>query len=225
MSPSHRSLPWESSSSFRRLPRANCRSAWLMNSVFVRPSAYVIAEDRASSSMLSVVRMICILVHTIQRNLSASCRGRIAGIANAARRAVSPFLATCLMLALTAERPVEVESRADEGQVGEGLREVAKRFSAMSRFFGIKTEMVGVPQHLFKDEPGLIKPRGIGSPGPGQRLDEPKRAEIESPFIAVEAVRGFRGVVAVHEAVGDQPPLGRRAVNGIEGLQHARVAR
>src|SRR5215213_107557 len=51
------------------------------------------------------------------------------------------------------ERPVEVEGGADEGQVGEGLREVAQGLAAGTDLLGVEPEVVGVAEHLLEDEP------------------------------------------------------------------------
>src|SRR5215210_2631330 len=49
------------------------------------------------------------------------------------------------------ERPVEVEGGAYEGQVGEGLREVTEGLARGPDFLRVKSQMVGVTEHLLED--------------------------------------------------------------------------
>src|SRR6266851_8466990 len=77
-------------------------------------------------------------------------------------------------LASAVQRTVEVDSRADQRQVGEGLREVSQRLSRRANLLGVEPEMVGVGEHLFEDHPSLPD-----SAGPGERLDIPERAQVE----------------------------------------------
>src|SRR5215208_190319 len=72
---------------------------------------------------------------------------------------------------------------------------------------------------MLEDEAGFFKP-----PGPRKRLDEPERAEAEGPLFARQAVGGLLHVVAVDEAVRDEPSVLRRAVDGVERLEHPGIA-
>ena len=72
-----------------------------------------------------------------------------------------------------AKRPVEVEGSADETQVRERLGEIAEGLTAPPCFFGVQPKMVGVTEHLLKDQTGLVQRATIDSTGPRERLDQP----------------------------------------------------
>src|SRR5215208_4878713 len=88
-----------------------------------------------------------------------------------------------MRLAALSERTVEVEGGADEGQVGEGLGEVAQRLAAGSDFLGVEPEVVRVAQHLLEDQPGFFEPASSR-----QGLDEPERAQAERAFLSHKAI-------------------------------------
>src|SRR5580658_1928719 len=49
------------------------------------------------------------------------------------------------------QRTVEVDRRADQGQVRERLREVSQRLPRRADLLGVEPEVVGVGQHLLED--------------------------------------------------------------------------
>src|SRR5215210_2770297 len=125
------------------------------------------------------------------RGPKGGCNGFTKGIAPDPQDSQrTPCLATCT------ERPVEVEGGADQGQVGEGLGEVAQRLAAGTDLLGVEPYVVGVAQHLLKDEPGLVEQACAR-----ERFDEPESAQAERPLVPFKAVRRLLDVVAVHEAV------------------------
>src|SRR5215204_3610071 len=113
---------------------------------------------------------------------------------------------------------IEVEGGADKGQVREGLREVAQGLTARPDLLRIKPQVVGVGEHLLEDEPGLLDPSCTG-----EGFDKPERAQAEGALFSHKAVGRLFDVVAVHEAVGDQPALPGRTVGRIQRAQHPRV--
>src|SRR5829696_2737647 len=121
-------------------------------------------------------------------------------------------------LAAPSESAVEVEGSADEGQMGEGLREVSQRLAAGSDLLGVETEVVGVAQHLLEDKPSFFQPSCAG-----ERLHEPECAQAERAFLPHEAVRRHPDVVAEDEAVGDKPIVFRRAIDGVKRAEHPRT--
>jgi hypothetical protein len=48
------------------------------------------------------------------------------------------------------ERAIQIECRADQRQVGEGLWEIAQRFALGTGLFGIESKMIGIPQHALE---------------------------------------------------------------------------
>ena len=104
--------------------------------------------------------------------------------------------------------------------MGKGLREVAQGLAGVPDLLGVEAEVVGVAEHLLEHQA-----RFVHTPGARQRLDEPERAQAERAFFAREAVGGLLDVVAVHEAVGDEPAVARGPVGGVEGAEHPGVVR
>ena len=103
------------------------------------------------------------------------------------------------------------------------LRKVPQPFPAGPRLLRIKPQVVGVAQHLLKHQPRLIQPARVAPPGARQRLHQPEGAHIESAFMPGQPIVKLAGVVAVHQAVRNQPPLLRATVDGVNGAQHPRV--
>ena len=91
----------------------------------------------------------------------------------------------------------DVRDRVDQGEVGEGLREVAE-VAARGRveLLGVEAERARVLEQPLAElaaAPALADLE--------QRRDEPERADQEGPLLAGEAVVGLLGAVAEHEAV------------------------
>ena len=49
----------------------------------------------------------------------------------------------------------------------EGLGKIAERFALRAGLLGVESQMIGVAQHAFEQEPGLVEPFGIGLSGAG----------------------------------------------------------
>lgn len=62
---------------------------------------------------------------------------------------------------LAAQHTVQIECGADQGEVCKGLREVAQGLALRPRLFRVESEMIGIPQHTFKQQPGIIQLFGI----------------------------------------------------------------
>jgi hypothetical protein len=92
---------------------------------------------------------------------------------------------------LLPERPVEVERRTDEREVSKGLRKIPEGFTMMTGFFGKKSKVIGVPEHLFKDETGFIQVLPISLPCACHRFHKPEGTEIECALFSVESVMRF----------------------------------
>src|SRR4028119_72833 len=157
---------------------------------------------------------------TTRMSFSNACRARFPPMRP---RPTTPYSSLASIvdspsLAVFSERPVEVEGGADEGQVGEGLREVAQGLAGVPDLLGVQPEVVGVAEHLLEHQARLVHPTCAR-----QRLDEPERAQAERAFFAREAVGGLLDVVAVHEAVRDEPAVAWRPVGGVEGAEHPGV--
>src|ERR1700722_1899787 len=75
---------------------------------------------------------------------------------------------------LAVEGLVQVDRGADQGQVGEGLGEVAPRLARGPELLGEQAQVVAGGEHLLGGAPGFVR-----APGPGQALDVPERAEAE----------------------------------------------
>ncbi len=75
---------------------------------------------------------------------------------------------------------VEVEGGAYEGEVGEGLREVAQSLAARPDLLRVKSQVVGVGKHLLEDQPCFVE-----SPGSRQSLNLPERAYRDRSILAL----------------------------------------
>src|ERR1700752_2618394 len=89
---------------------------------------------------------------------------------------------------------VQVEGRADEREVREGLREVSQELARPPDLLGVEPEVIRVREHLFEGEARLVQP-----PRARECLDVPERADRERPLLPFEAVLELARVVAVHE--------------------------
>src|SRR5690349_21273944 len=81
-----------------------------------------------------------------------------------------------------AQRTIEVERRADQREVGEGLRIIAEGFTGVSGLLGVEAEVIGEAEHAFEQQAGLIELAVIGAARTGQRLDQPEGAHVEGAF-------------------------------------------
>ena len=65
----------------------------------------------------------------------------------------SPASDECLWIV---QQPVQIVRRADESQVGKRLREVPQVLAAWPEFFRVQSDVVRIPEHLFKHIPRLL---------------------------------------------------------------------
>ena len=79
---------------------------------------------------------------------------------------------------------------ADQADVGERLREVSQGLAAAAGLFGVEAKMIGIAEHLFEKQPGIIESGGICAAGAGEGFDKPEGAHVEGPFHAPAAHRG-----------------------------------
>ena len=63
------------------------------------------------------------------------------------------------------QRAVQVERRADQGEMGESLREVSQGLAAMPGLFRIEADMVG--KHPLENQSRLFEPRPVVATGSG----------------------------------------------------------
>src|SRR5689334_15927809 len=109
--------------------------------------------------------------------------------------------------------------------MGERLREITKRFSLGPRLFCIQPEMVGITQHSFEEEHGLIQFFWIGLTRACQRLYEPEGAHVERTFLARKSIDTGVRRVAVNETVADETTLAGALENSIYRAEHAGIVR
>src|SRR5262249_23678725 len=96
------------------------------------------------------------------------------------------------------QRAVQVERSADQCKVRESLREVSQGLAAMTGLFRIEAEMVGETEHPLENQSRFLEPRPVVATGSGQRLDQPKRADVEGAFLSGKPVPGLLDIVSVH---------------------------
>src|SRR5262252_8967229 len=82
------------------------------------------------------------------------------------------------------QRAVQVERSADQCKVRESLREVSQGLATMTGLFRIEAKMVGKAEHPLENQSCFLEPRPVVATGSGQRLDQPKRADVEGAFLS-----------------------------------------
>ena len=61
------------------------------------------------------------------------------------------------LLSSCRQAAIQIVGGADQGQMREGLRKISQVFAPWPQFLGVETEMVGIAESLFKEEPGLFQ--------------------------------------------------------------------
>ena len=80
------------------------------------------------------------------------------------------------------------------------MREIAEMLSIRTKFLGIKTEMIGIPQQLFKQKLGSLQFAGTG-----KTFDVPERTGRKVSFSTGEAVHmGAFYRIATDQSVFDE---------------------
>jgi hypothetical protein len=117
------------------------------------------------------------------------------------------------------ECPVEVEGGADQGQVGERLREVAQGLPAGAGLLGVEAQVIRVAEHLLEEQSGVFQSGRVGAPGPGERLDQPgdnmKLSGGEAPAAGLAPSTAAPMVAAIVKTVfsGEESPAGEENAN------------
>src|SRR5579875_2996093 len=75
------------------------------------------------------------------------------------------------------EGAIKIGSRTDECQVGKGLGKIAQVLAAAAQLLRVKTEVVGIAEHLVKEELRLFQLMGTC-----QAFDVPERAGDKAAF-------------------------------------------
>ncbi len=127
-------------------------------------------------------------------------------------------------LVLRPQRSVQVERRADQGEVRERLGKVSQGLATVPGFLGVQPEMVGVSQHLLEHETGIVQTAPIYSPRPSEGFDKPESTDVERSLVPFNAVVRSADVVAINQTVGNQAPVRRRDGTHLEGHQAALAA-
>src|SRR5215470_9992341 len=107
-------------------------------------------------------------------------------------------------LVLAAQGAIKIESGADERQMCERLWEVSKRFSAGTGLLRIESQMIRVGEHFLEDQARVLESRSISSSCASQRLNQPKRTDVEGAFVAGHAVLNELEVVSIDKATRNE---------------------
>jgi len=79
--------------------------------------------------------------------------------------------------------------------MGKRLRKIAQRLALRTCLFCVKPKMVGITEHSFEKEHGLIKFLRPSLTRARQRLYEPERTHVERTFLARKSINtGVRRV-------------------------------
>src|SRR5215467_5193100 len=107
----------------------------------------------------------------------------------------------------------------------ERLRKIAEGLALRPGLLCVKPEMVGITQHAFEEQHGLIQFFRAGLTGARQGLHEPEGAHVEGTFLARKSIDTGVRRVAVHKTVADETTLAGALENGIYCAEHARIVR
>src|SRR5215467_248012 len=107
--------------------------------------------------------------------------------------------------------------------MGERLRKIAECFALGPCLLCIKSEMVGIAQHTFEEQRGLIQFFWIGLTCACQRLYEPEGAHVERALLTRKSIDTGIRRVAVHETVADEATLAGALEDRIYRAEHAGI--
>ena len=99
----------------------------------------------------------------------------------------------------------------------ERLREIAKRLALWPGLLSIKSEMIGITQHAFEQESGLIEFFRNSLTGAGQRFYQPKRTHVEGALLARQSVNTRLWWITVHEAIAEETATARALIDSGDG--------
>src|SRR5207253_2428833 len=89
---------------------------------------------------------------------------------------------------------------ADQSKMREGLREIAEMLAFGTELLGVKTDVICVTEHFFKN-----KSRHLRIAAAREAFGEPKRAHAESSLLARKSVgRGIAKTIPVDKRVFDE---------------------
>src|SRR5215831_17023998 len=125
----------------------------------------------------------------------------------------------------TAQYTIQIEGGADQRKMCKSLREIAERLALWSGLLCIKSQMIGITQHAFKQESGLGKFLGNCLTCTSQRFDEPKRAHIEGSLFTRQPVNTRTRWITVHEAIAQETLTARALIDSVDGAQHPGIVR
>src|SRR5688572_27890321 len=81
---------------------------------------------------------------------------------------------------------IEIKGRADQTQMGQGLREISQRFTAMTDLLRIESHVVSIAEHLLEHQARFLDPARSS-----QRCDQPEAAHAKGAFPSGDAVHGI----------------------------------
>ena len=177
------------------------------------------------------------VIHHPRSRRARALRGAAASESVRCRARRGPVLAEVLgvhvAVVVLALQPDHVQHRVDQGQVGEGLREVAQVLAGVGvDLLAVQVERSGEGQQLGAQLAGPVVLTDLA-----QRRHQPERADRERPLLALEAVVGLLHLVAQHQPVhgqlvgdgqhggpdprvvgGQEPEQRREQQRGVQGL-------
>src|SRR5262245_42142715 len=107
----------------------------------------------------------------------------------------------------------------------ERLRKISKSLALGPGLLLVKLKMVGITQHAFEEQHGLIEFFWIGLTRVRQRLYEPEGAHVERLFLARKSIDTGVRRVAVHKTVADEATLAGALEDRIYCAKHAGIIR
>src|SRR5215472_13843842 len=91
--------------------------------------------------------------------------------------------------------------------MGERLRKIAQSLALGPCLLCVKPQMVGITQHTFEEQHGLIQFSRASLTGACQRLHEPEGAHVECALLARKSVNPAAWRIAIYETVANKTTL------------------
>ena len=96
-----------------------------------------------------------------------------------------------------------------------GLREITQRFALRPGLFCVEPEMIGIAQHSFEQQPGLIEFFGMRLACACQRFYQPEGTHVKRAFFPRKTVNVVLRRIAINKIVADEAAVPRVLKDGI----------
>src|SRR4051794_38854282 len=89
----------------------------------------------------------------------------------------------------------------------EGLRKIAQRFALRACLFCVESEMIGITEHSFEHNPGLVEFFRTSLTRACQRLHKPEGTHVECALLTRKSVNAGLRRITVDQAIANETTL------------------